>query len=79
MKKRIETYIKTWESRCYTNGIPDEVPSEIAKRNFAPSYKAIAIAILSNDHALQSLGFTPKKSVYYGILKRIEISKRSKT
>lgn len=34
------------------------------------------MAILNNDHGLQSLGFTPKKSEYYNILKRIELKER---
>lgn len=69
-------YIETWESRCYYNGIPDEVANEIKDK--VPSYKKIAIAILNNDHPLQSLGFTPKKSKYYHELKKIEIEKRNK-
>jgi predicted phosphoadenosine phosphosulfate sulfurtransferase len=56
------------------NGIPDESPIEI--RDKVPSYKRIALAILTNDHSLKSLGFTPKHSKYYSLLKRIEISAR---
>lgn len=74
MKKQIEEYVKTWENRCYYRGIPDEVPVEIFDK--VPSYKKIAIAILRND--LQILGITPKKSIYYNILKKIEIDKRTK-
>ena len=37
--------------------IPDEVPIGVIKSCRAPSYKAIAIAILSNDHNLHQLGF----------------------
>lgn len=74
MVNDILAYIKTWEKRCYQMGIPDEVPNEI--KHLAPNYKMIAIAILNNDHCLKSLGFTPKESKYYGILKRIELRKR---
>jgi predicted phosphoadenosine phosphosulfate sulfurtransferase len=45
--------------------------------NLAPSYKSICIAILKNDHSLKSLGFIPKKSIWYNVLKRIEIRKRT--
>jgi predicted phosphoadenosine phosphosulfate sulfurtransferase len=45
-----------WESRCYFAGIPDEAPEALAKQGRAPSYKAIAMAILKNDHSLKSLG-----------------------
>jgi predicted phosphoadenosine phosphosulfate sulfurtransferase len=76
MKNKIIQYITDWESKCYYNGIPDEAPIEIKDK--VPSYKRIALAILNNDHALQSLGFTPKKSKYYHELKKIEIEQRNK-
>lgn len=72
MKKQIYQYIKTWESRCYNDGIPDDAPEEIFEK--VPSYRKIAIAILKND--LQVIGFTPKKSVYYDMLKKIELQAR---
>lgn len=75
MKSKIKAYIRLWESRCYPDGIPDEVPNEI--KDLTPSYKRIAIAILNNDHGLKSLGLTPKKSIYYHHLKKIEIQKRN--
>jgi predicted phosphoadenosine phosphosulfate sulfurtransferase len=74
MKIEIEKYIKTWEQRCYFNGIPDEVPLRIDQLNKAPSYKRIALSILKND--LELIGITPKKSIYYSMLKRIEIDNR---
>lgn len=40
----------------------------------APSYKAIALAILKND--MTDLGFTPPVSAWYSELKRIEIEAR---
>jgi predicted phosphoadenosine phosphosulfate sulfurtransferase len=47
-----------WENRCYSSGIPDEVPKKLYDSGRAPSYKAIAVAILKNDLKLRSLGFT---------------------
>jgi predicted phosphoadenosine phosphosulfate sulfurtransferase len=61
-------YLETWKGRCYED-IPDEVPEKLAKINRAPSYKAIAIAILKNDSSLKSLGFQGKHSNWYKILK----------
>lgn len=55
-------YVKTWEDRCYSNGIPDEVPAKVQKSKRAPSYKAIALCILKNDHLLIGLGFSEKES-----------------
>ena len=74
MKKDIMNYIKTWEQRCYFDGIPDEVPIRIDQLNKAPSYRRIALSILKND--LELIGISPKKSIYYSMLKRIEINKR---
>ena len=59
----------TWESRCYFDGIPEEVPAGVSKSLRAPSYKAIALAILNNDMSLRSLGFTGKHSDWYQVLK----------
>jgi len=75
-KLKIIQYIKTWESRCYHDGIPDDAPKEIFDK--VPSYKRIAIAILKNDYPLKSLGYTPPKSEVYNELKRIEIAGRIK-
>lgn len=77
MKEKIRSYIKDWETKCYYNGIPDEIPKRLHQLKKAPSYKSICIAILNNDHTLKSLGFTPKKSKYYHTLKKIEIDARS--
>lgn len=60
----------------YPKDIPDEVPRVLETNNRAPSYRAIAIAILKNDSSLKSLGFTPKASKYYNELKRLEIEVR---
>lgn len=74
MRNRIENYIRLLENRCYPNGLPDEVPMEI--NDMVPNYRRIAIAILRNDVALKSLGFTPPKSEWYNRFKKIEIEAR---
>lgn len=53
-------YIETWENRCYSGGVPDEVPQLLAVTLRAPSYKAIAMAILRND--MSELGFSSQES-----------------
>jgi len=65
-----------WEERCYSDGIPDEVPARLSQLNKVPSYKQICSAILKNDLSLKTLGFTPKKSKYYSDFKRVEIEQR---
>lgn len=72
MQEQIRQYIEMWEQRCYFKGIPDEAPNEI--KHLVPSYKHIALAILSND--LRKIGVTPKKSIYYDVLKKMELSER---
>lgn len=78
MKEEIINYIKTWEKRCYSDGIPDEAPNELEIRNKVPSYRRICKAILKNDYSLKTLGFQPKKSKYYDFYKKIEIEGRQK-
>lgn len=77
MRDRIDQYISTWKRRGYPSDIPDEVPKRLMQMQLAPSYQAIAIAILSNDHALESLGFVPRKSPWYMHLKRCELESRA--
>jgi predicted phosphoadenosine phosphosulfate sulfurtransferase len=60
----------------YFYDIPDEVPQSLSRENLAPSYKALAIALLNNDHALKSLGMTQPKSKAYSMLKQIELKAR---
>lgn len=74
MREVAKNYVKTWEGRGYSSGIPDEVPSRLMQLRKAPSYKAICIAILKNDPA--DLGASLPVSGWYSELKRIEISAR---
>lgn len=49
--------MRIWESRCYSDGIPDEVPARLSETGRVPNYKAIAMCILKNDLHLRALGF----------------------
>ena len=55
--ERVSEYVKTWQGRCYSDGIPDEVPAKVAASGRAPSWRAVAIALLQNDLHLYQLGF----------------------
>lgn len=77
MKEKIQEYIKKWEQRCYFEGIPDEVPSDIESMDNVPSYKKIAKAILNNN--LKILGINGKTSKYYSIYKQIELQQKYKS
>ena len=65
--ERVKAYIETWEERCYFNGIPDELPDKLLKSGRAPSYKALALAILNNR--FYNIGFIGKRSDWYDVLK----------
>jgi len=73
---KIDSYLRMWAKRDYGDLIPEEVPDRLMDFCLAPSWKAVAIAILKNDHACQSLGFTPKRSAWYGELKKMEFQEK---
>jgi len=77
MKIKIENYIKTWESRCYKDGIPDELPNTLESLDRIPSYKKICMAIMKNEFNLESLGITRKPCAIYQDIKREEIRNRN--
>ena len=60
---KVAAYMRAWEDRCYSEGIPDCVPDEIARIGLAPSYKAIAMAILLNRYSL--LGIVPQSTIWF--------------
>lgn len=76
MKKKIENYIKKWITTVYLNDLPDEAPRRLEELNKVPSYKQICMALLKNDSQLKSLGYTPKSSRYYSMLKRKELEEK---
>lgn len=79
MHNKIGQYIHQWRKRGYGHDIPDEVPEMIRAERLAPSYKAIALAILSHDHGLRSLGYGLPESPWYRTLKAIELQGRAST
>jgi predicted phosphoadenosine phosphosulfate sulfurtransferase len=76
-QNKIDTYLRTWKRQGYPQDIPDAVPDALMADCLAPSYRAICLAILSNDHPMKSLGFTPKLSPVYSAIKKTEIEARS--
>lgn len=69
-------YVELWKHRGYSDDIPDKVPDTIMHNGLAPSYKAIAIALLKNDTRLASLGMEAFTSKWYSPLKAIELGVR---
>lgn len=76
MRLKILKYIEKWMKRGYENGIPDEADAKLEGLGKVPSYKMICKAIMKNDIALTSLGYTRPKCDSYGVLKRIELANR---
>lgn len=76
LTQKVKEYTETWERRCYFDGIPDEVPKKLHDAGRAPSWKAIAIAILKNDLNLYSLGFSKRQSAVLSQI--VENSKNEK-
>ena len=68
----VAEYVKKWSTRGYSDDISDEVPVGID--DIAPSYKAIACALLKNDICLASLGMPAPWSEWYSTLKAIELN-----
>lgn len=77
IQTKVDWYHAYWAVRGYAD-LPEEVPAEVTRKQYAPSWKAIAVAILSNDVALQSIGFSGPYSQYYSFFKQIELAERSK-
>lgn len=73
---RLAWWLKSWKTRGYPNGIPDEVPDGLMQMRLAPSWKAVALALLKNDLHLTSLGFSVPTSKWYNAIKRVELACR---
>ena len=76
MQSKIFEYVQKWKRRGYSDDIPGEVLTALTQMGLAPSWKAVAIAILKNDHSMKSLGFEAGYSPWYSELKRIELEAR---
>jgi predicted phosphoadenosine phosphosulfate sulfurtransferase len=70
---RFRSFIKGWQGRGYTEGIPDEAPKVLEDAQWAPSYRRMCKVLLRNDHWCKGLGLTQPKSAAYQ--KFIEIKK----
>jgi predicted phosphoadenosine phosphosulfate sulfurtransferase len=76
MKSKIRSYVSTWRKQGYENGIPDFADTRLETLNKVPSYRMICKAIMKNDVALASLGFSRQPCDAYMALKKIEIEAR---
>ena len=77
MRQKIGNYVNKWERQGYEDGLPDEAPARLEDLNKVPSYRLICKAIIKNDFALETLGYSRTKCPAYMLLKKIEIEKRN--
>lgn len=78
MQVKILAWVKKWESRGYSCGIPDEADLGIELAERAPSYRRICMAIMKNDVQLESLGYSREYCPMYMAIKRDELLARGK-
>jgi predicted phosphoadenosine phosphosulfate sulfurtransferase len=75
-QERFRKFLKGWKGRGYTEGIPDEAPYILEKKQWAPSWRRLAKVLLRNDYWCKGLGFTQPKSAAYG--KYLELKAKAK-
>lgn len=73
---KIYTFSKWWESRGYSNGIPDEAPYILESKKLAPSWRRVCKSLLRNDYWCKGLGFTQHKTEAYQ--KYLDLKKRKR-
>jgi predicted phosphoadenosine phosphosulfate sulfurtransferase len=73
---KIFTYVKWWEDRGYSNGIPDEAPAVLEAKRKVPSWRRVAKSLLRNDFWCKGLGFTQHKTDAYK--KYLELKKKQR-
>jgi len=74
---RFRSFIRGWRGRGYTADIPDEAPSILESKHWAPSYRRLCKVLLRNDYWCKGLGLTQPKSEAYG--KYLKIREERKT
>lgn len=61
-KNKIARFLYWWQERGYTDGIPDEAPTEDEAQRNAPSWRRICKALLRNDYWCKGLSFSQTQS-----------------
>ncbi len=62
---RFQSFLAGWASRGYKDGIPDEAPRCLEKKQWAPSWRRLCKVLLRNDWWCKGLGLTQPKSAAY--------------
>lgn len=61
-KNKIAKYLFWYKTRGYPDGIPDNPPEDLDRRNLVPSWKRVCKTLLGNDYWCRWLGFSITKS-----------------
>lgn len=72
---RFKKFIVGWHRRGY-NVIPDEAPSQLESKQWAPSWRRMAKCLLRNDYWCKGLGQTQPKSAAYQRFKEMKKAKK---
>lgn len=63
---KFKGFLDGWAGRGYVDGIPDEAPRCLEKKQWAPSWRRLCKVLLRNDWWCKGLGLTQPKSAAYG-------------
>jgi len=74
---RFRRFIKGWQGRGYTT-MPDEAPAVLEAKQWAPSWRRMAKALLRNDYWCHSLGQAQPKSDAYQAYKEIKFARKQR-
>lgn len=77
-RDKITVFLKWYQDRGYSNGIPDEADTELEAAKKVPSWRRICKALLRNDYWCKGLSFTQTKSEAYEKYRKVMKNRRSK-
>jgi len=75
-RERFQKWIDGWHERGYWK-IPDECPTELEKKYWAPSWRRVCKVLLRNDWWCKGLGLTQPKSAAYARYMQIKKERRA--
>lgn len=75
-QNKISVFLKWYEDRGYSHGIPDEADLELEASKRVPSWRRICKALLRNDYWCKGLSFTQTKSEAYEKYRKVMKKRR---
>jgi predicted phosphoadenosine phosphosulfate sulfurtransferase len=62
---KIHVFLRFYEERGYSNGIPDEADIHLEAQHKVPSWRRIAKMLLRNDYIAKTIGFVQNKDGFF--------------